>query len=155
MTYIVDQLFPPVKPDEMAAIEYSTFNFWRDPLPELDLLENQSLGNPTTATVNNSGGIPLTAAGANINNLSTEQLITLIAAQAASGNLKSEITSTGAIVPHTATNATPHVAAASSLPVDEPNSNAPSNNSALESAASASSVGTTSLKSALVTIPEH
>ncbi|XP_034108587.1 phosphatidate phosphatase LPIN3 isoform X3 [Drosophila albomicans] len=38
MTYIVDQLFPPVKHDEVA-VEFSNFNYWRDPiadLPELD-----------------------------------------------------------------------------------------------------------------------
>ncbi|XP_032589821.1 phosphatidate phosphatase LPIN3 isoform X4 [Drosophila grimshawi] len=38
MTYIVDQLFPPVKHDEVD-VEFSNFNYWRDPildLPELD-----------------------------------------------------------------------------------------------------------------------
>uniref|UniRef100_A0A1A9WP08 phosphatidate phosphatase n=1 Tax=Glossina brevipalpis TaxID=37001 RepID=A0A1A9WP08_9MUSC len=37
MTFIVDQLFPPIKPDEVAAIEFSHFNYWRDPIPELEL----------------------------------------------------------------------------------------------------------------------
>ncbi|XP_055837431.1 phosphatidate phosphatase LPIN3 isoform X4 [Episyrphus balteatus] len=36
MTYIVDQLFPPIKYDE-GSIEFSNFNYWRDPLPELDI----------------------------------------------------------------------------------------------------------------------
>ncbi|XP_030388240.1 phosphatidate phosphatase LPIN3 isoform X2 [Scaptodrosophila lebanonensis] len=36
MTYIVDQLFPPVKHDE-TAVEFSNFNYWRDPIPELDI----------------------------------------------------------------------------------------------------------------------
>lgn len=53
MTYIVDQLFPPVKPDEMAAIEYSHFNFWRDPLPELELSANL-FGN-TNGNTSNTG----------------------------------------------------------------------------------------------------
>ncbi|XP_064544237.1 phosphatidate phosphatase LPIN3 isoform X4 [Drosophila montana] len=38
MTYIVDQLFPPVKHDEVA-IEFSNFNYWRDPIPDLPELE--------------------------------------------------------------------------------------------------------------------
>lgn len=39
MAYIVDQLFPPIQNDE-EYIEYSSFNYWRDPvfdIPELDL----------------------------------------------------------------------------------------------------------------------
>lgn len=35
MTYIVDQLFPPVNGTE-GSIEFSNVNFWREPLPELD-----------------------------------------------------------------------------------------------------------------------
>ncbi|XP_017087737.2 phosphatidate phosphatase LPIN3 isoform X4 [Drosophila bipectinata] len=38
MTYIVDQLFPPVKHDEASA-EFSNFNYWRDPIPDLDIPE--------------------------------------------------------------------------------------------------------------------
>ncbi|KAH8394814.1 hypothetical protein KR222_006532 [Zaprionus bogoriensis] len=38
MTYIVDQLFPPVKHDEVA-VEFSNFNYWRDPIPDLPELE--------------------------------------------------------------------------------------------------------------------
>jgi phosphatidate phosphatase LPIN len=38
MTYIVDQLFPPIiKQDEEDYIEYTSFNYWRDPVNELDL----------------------------------------------------------------------------------------------------------------------
>jgi len=36
MTYIADQLFPPLKPDE-TAIEFSSFNYWRDPIADIDL----------------------------------------------------------------------------------------------------------------------
>ncbi|XP_037924812.1 phosphatidate phosphatase LPIN2 isoform X3 [Hermetia illucens] len=36
MTYIVDQLFPPIKDDE-GAVEYSSFNYWREPVYEIDL----------------------------------------------------------------------------------------------------------------------
>ncbi|XP_044317674.1 phosphatidate phosphatase LPIN2 isoform X3 [Drosophila rhopaloa] len=38
MTYIVDQLFPPVKHDEASA-EFSNFNYWRDPIPDLEIPE--------------------------------------------------------------------------------------------------------------------
>ncbi|XP_023036870.1 phosphatidate phosphatase LPIN3 isoform X4 [Drosophila willistoni] len=38
MTYIVDQLFPPVKHNE-ANVEFSNFNYWRDPIPDLDIPE--------------------------------------------------------------------------------------------------------------------
>lgn len=39
MTYIVDQLFPPVdwKEDDEDCIEYTSFNYWRDPLTEMEL----------------------------------------------------------------------------------------------------------------------
>ncbi|XP_067630491.1 phosphatidate phosphatase LPIN3 isoform X4 [Eurosta solidaginis] len=37
MTYIADQLFPPIRDDE-GDVEYSNFNYWRDPIPVLDLV---------------------------------------------------------------------------------------------------------------------
>lgn len=37
MAYIVDQLFPPVKKDVEESIEYSNFNFWREPVPDIDV----------------------------------------------------------------------------------------------------------------------
>lgn len=40
MTYIVDQLFPPVKHDEVD-IEFSNFNYWRDPIPDLPELDTE------------------------------------------------------------------------------------------------------------------
>ncbi|XP_017865930.1 PREDICTED: phosphatidate phosphatase LPIN3 isoform X4 [Drosophila arizonae] len=40
MTYIVDQLFPPVKHDEVD-IEFSNFNYWRDPIPDLPELTTE------------------------------------------------------------------------------------------------------------------
>ncbi|KRG04414.1 phosphatidate phosphatase LPIN3 isoform X2 [Drosophila mojavensis] len=40
MTYIVDQLFPPVKHDEVD-IEFSNFNYWRDPIPDLPELATE------------------------------------------------------------------------------------------------------------------
>lgn len=53
MTYIVDQLFPPIKPDEAAAFEFSNFNYWRDPIPEIDLFLEDS-ANTTAGTATNS-----------------------------------------------------------------------------------------------------
>ena len=38
MTHIVDQLFPPKKlTDEDDCIEYTSFNYWRDPVTDVDL----------------------------------------------------------------------------------------------------------------------
>lgn len=48
MTYIADQLFPPIRDDE-GAVEYSNFNYWRDPIPELDLVLDNS-----SAEINNT-----------------------------------------------------------------------------------------------------
>lgn len=36
MAYIADQLFPPIKEDE-GSVEFSNFNYWREPLPDLIL----------------------------------------------------------------------------------------------------------------------
>ncbi|CRK87769.1 CLUMA_CG001557, isoform A [Clunio marinus] len=37
MTYIVDQLFPPIKlTDDDDCIEYTSFNYWRDPVCDVD-----------------------------------------------------------------------------------------------------------------------
>ncbi|XP_039479367.1 phosphatidate phosphatase LPIN3 isoform X4 [Drosophila santomea] len=48
MTYIVDQLFPPVKHDEASA-EFSNFNYWRDPIPDLEIPELETaLVQPST-----------------------------------------------------------------------------------------------------------
>ena len=58
MTYIVDQLFPPIKPDEVAAVEFSHFNYWRDPIPEIDLNLFENCNNTTngsTSILNVSG----------------------------------------------------------------------------------------------------
>lgn len=51
MAYIVDQLFPPVKHDEASA-EFSNFNYWRDPIPDLDIpeLETALVPPPSTKT---------------------------------------------------------------------------------------------------------
>lgn len=35
MAYIVDQLFPPIN-DKEELVEFSSFNFWRDPVLEID-----------------------------------------------------------------------------------------------------------------------
>lgn len=56
MTYIVDQLFPPIRDDE-GAVEYSNFNYWRDPIPELDLV----LDNSNTETNNTSNNVEVNA----------------------------------------------------------------------------------------------
>lgn len=43
MTYIVDQLFPPIKlTDEDVGIEYTSFNYWRDPVFDVDVLDDST-----------------------------------------------------------------------------------------------------------------
>lgn len=37
MAYIVDQLFPPIKHIEEEDSEFTSFNYWRDPVPDIDL----------------------------------------------------------------------------------------------------------------------
>ncbi|XP_050327405.1 phosphatidate phosphatase LPIN3-like isoform X2 [Bactrocera neohumeralis] len=57
MTYIVDQLFPPIRDDE-GAVEYSNFNYWRDPIPELDLvLDTSSAETNNTNNTSNNGEV--------------------------------------------------------------------------------------------------
>ncbi|XP_059480533.1 phosphatidate phosphatase LPIN3 isoform X4 [Neocloeon triangulifer] len=36
MSYIVDQMFPPPAESKSATEDFNSFNFWRDPIPELD-----------------------------------------------------------------------------------------------------------------------
>lgn len=36
MTYIVDQLFPPIN-DIEESVEFSNFNYWREPVCEIEL----------------------------------------------------------------------------------------------------------------------
>ena len=54
MTYIVDQLFPPIKlTDEDVDIEYTSFNYWRDPVADMEIeIPVATPGSPgsTTAT---------------------------------------------------------------------------------------------------------
>ncbi|XP_033156767.1 phosphatidate phosphatase LPIN3 isoform X6 [Drosophila mauritiana] len=50
MTYIVDQLFPPVKLDEASA-EFSNFNYWRDPIPDLEIPELETALVPPSTKV--------------------------------------------------------------------------------------------------------
>lgn len=62
MTYIVDQLFPPLREDdgEEPAIEYSNFNYWRDPISSVDLLvkDSELLNLVNTATSKSLASIP-------------------------------------------------------------------------------------------------
>lgn len=47
MTYIVDQLFPPIN-DKEESVEFSNFNFWREPV--LDIECDHLLEAPTNVT---------------------------------------------------------------------------------------------------------
>lgn len=44
MAYIVDQLFPPIKHIEEEDSEYTSFNYWRDPVPDIELNLDMSSG---------------------------------------------------------------------------------------------------------------
>lgn len=57
MTYIVDQLFPPIKYDEVA-VEFSNFNYWRDPIPELPELETALVPPSTKVDISTLRPIP-------------------------------------------------------------------------------------------------
>ncbi|XP_053689451.1 phosphatidate phosphatase LPIN3 [Sabethes cyaneus] len=61
MAYIVDQLFPPIKHIEEEDSEYTSFNYWRDPVPDIDLnldlsSNSQQGGNVSTAALNTTSG---------------------------------------------------------------------------------------------------
>ena len=55
MTYIVDQLFPPLKDDE-GSIEFSNFNYWREPVVELLLDVDVVSAAAATALITNTNG---------------------------------------------------------------------------------------------------
>lgn len=53
MAYIVDQLFPPVN-DREESVEFSSFNFWREPVFDIncdDFLDSNA--SPTTLNAQN------------------------------------------------------------------------------------------------------
>lgn len=53
MAYIVDQLFPPVN-DREESVEFSSFNFWREPVFDIncdDLLDSNA--SPTSSNAQN------------------------------------------------------------------------------------------------------
>lgn len=57
MTYIVDQLFPPIiKQDEEDYIEYTSFNYWRDPVTEMDL-EISAASSPSSSPENGNSSL--------------------------------------------------------------------------------------------------
>jgi len=45
MTSIVDHVFPPTSQSPQMALDYSSFTFWREPLPNI-IAEEESSGNP-------------------------------------------------------------------------------------------------------------
>lgn len=55
MAYIVDQLFPPIKHVDQEDSEYTSFNYWRDPVPDielsLDLSSSSQSGSGSTSPV--------------------------------------------------------------------------------------------------------
>uniref|UniRef100_A0A1B0D9G8 Uncharacterized protein n=1 Tax=Phlebotomus papatasi TaxID=29031 RepID=A0A1B0D9G8_PHLPP len=52
---IVDQLFPPIKDDDFQSDEYSTFRYWREPLPDISFLD-----------ISEVAGVPGAAAAATV-----------------------------------------------------------------------------------------
>ncbi|ETN61183.1 lipin-3 [Anopheles darlingi] len=61
MAYIVDQLYPPIKHIEEEDNEYTSFNYWREPVPEIDFNNTgDSYGNHATA-LPHSGKVTPTA----------------------------------------------------------------------------------------------
>ncbi|XP_070493867.1 phosphatidate phosphatase LPIN3 isoform X3 [Chironomus tepperi] len=60
MTYIVDQLFPPIKfTDDDDDIEYTAFNFWRDPVTDVDDFDVSGNSTPTNSSLKDVQSKPL------------------------------------------------------------------------------------------------
>lgn len=59
MAYIVDQLYPPIKHIEEEDNEYTSFNYWREPVPEIDFNAYDISG--TTSLPSSSGASSLTS----------------------------------------------------------------------------------------------
>ncbi|KAG5671749.1 hypothetical protein PVAND_001929 [Polypedilum vanderplanki] len=52
MTYIVDQLFPPIKlTDEDDDIEYTSFNFWREPVADIEEVSTSGESTPSNTSL--------------------------------------------------------------------------------------------------------
>ncbi|CAH1727096.1 unnamed protein product [Chironomus riparius] len=60
MTYIVDQLFPPIKfTDDDDDIEYTAFNFWREPVTDVDDFDISGNSTPTNTSLKEIQSKPL------------------------------------------------------------------------------------------------
>lgn len=57
MAYIVDQLFPPVN-DREESVEFSSFNFWRDPVLNINCDHLLDLNNTVIAAETELPTIP-------------------------------------------------------------------------------------------------
>lgn len=57
MSSIVDQLFPPIKTDEDENIEYTSFNYWRNPVDEFELELEQLPKDPKLTQSNSSSSL--------------------------------------------------------------------------------------------------
>lgn len=55
MAYIVDQLFPPVN-DREESVEFSSFNFWREPVADINCDEILDVNASPSGT--NSQNVP-------------------------------------------------------------------------------------------------
>jgi len=57
MSSIVDHVFPPTSQSPQMALDYSSFTFWREPLPNI-IAEEESSGNAVVSAV--AGTLPET-----------------------------------------------------------------------------------------------
>lgn len=55
MTNIVDQLFPPINTIE-ESVEFSNFNYWREPVAEMDLMSMELAEVVAASSVGGGGG---------------------------------------------------------------------------------------------------
>lgn len=62
MAYIVDQLFPPIKHIEAEDIEFTSFNYWREPLADIDL--NLDLSGNSQSGSGSGSSTPVTGTSA-------------------------------------------------------------------------------------------
>lgn len=58
MTYIVDQLYPPINKEDEGDIEYTSFNYWRDPVSDVEL-PAESLSDASSSMLQNVQSKPL------------------------------------------------------------------------------------------------
>lgn len=88
MTDLVDQMFPPIH--RKWATEYTDFNYWRDPLPDVDLPDLDVPLSPALSAVSDASGVSRLArlrhfslrSNASSNNVAAKEAVNKVMRQA-------------------------------------------------------------------------